>query len=331
MISTPTGEAAGSRRLRWTAAAIVAVGAAVYFGSGLIFAYTSDAYVHSDFVEAAPEVAGVVDRVFVGNDEKVAVGAPLASLDPAPFRLAVALRQRRIDGAASIAAVKGDEGRVLAADLDAAKAAATFAQQEYDRISALVKDGAVSQAVLDRQTDARAKAKDAVAAAEAKFRVNSGETTAALADVATAKAELALAQYDLARTRLAAPVEGFVTNLTVRPGDYASVGVPLIGLVDDTQWRVVANFKEYVASRMTPGMRAWVWLDSAPWRFYPARVVSVGRGVARHDIPGRLLPYVAPTTDWIRLARRLQVTLVLDPKPDVPLFMGADARVILFF
>jgi membrane fusion protein, multidrug efflux system len=39
---------------------------------------------------------------------------------------------------------------------------------------------------------------------------------------------------------------------------------------------------------------------------------------------------VAPTTDWIRLARRMQVTLVLEPKPDVPLFMGADARVLLF-
>jgi membrane fusion protein, multidrug efflux system len=42
------------------------------------------------------------------------------------------------------------------------------------------------------------------------------------------------------------------------------------------------------------------------------------------------LPYVAPTTDWIRLARRMQVTLELEPKPDVPLFMGADARVLLF-
>jgi membrane fusion protein, multidrug efflux system len=93
---------------------------------------------------------------------------------------------------------------------------------------------------------------------------------------------------------------------------------------------VVANFKEYVASRLKPGMRAWMWLDSHPWRFFPARVVGVGRGISREQDRGRLLPYVAPTTDWIRLARRMQVTLVLEPEPDVPLFMGADARVLLF-
>jgi multidrug efflux system membrane fusion protein len=59
-------------------------------------------------------------------------------------------------------------------------------------------------------------------------------------------------------------------------------------------------------------------------------VFGVGRAVARHQDEQRLLPYVAPTTDWIRLSRRLQVTLVFDPSPDVPLFMGADARVLMF-
>jgi multidrug efflux system membrane fusion protein len=121
-----------------------------------------------------------------------------------------------------------------------------------------------------------------------------------------------------------------VTNLSLRPGDYATAGVPIIGIIDDTQWRVVANFKEYVAAGLKPGARAWIWLDSHPWRLYPARVFAVGRGVARHQDEQRLLPYVAPTTDWIRLSRRLQVTLMFDPRPDVPLFMGADARVLMF-
>ena len=53
-----------------------------------------------------------------------------------------------------------------------------------------------------------------------------------------------------------------------------------------------------------------------------------------HSIPGRpvkLLPYVAPTTDWIRLQRRVPVTLTLvDPPPGFKLYMGADARTIIF-
>ena len=44
-----------------------------------------------------------------------------------------------------------------------------------------------------------------------------------------------------------------------------------------------------------------------------------------------LLPYVAPTTDWIRLQRRIPVTIVLvDPPPDAKLYMGADARTVIF-
>ena len=193
-----------------------------------------------------------------------------------------------------------------------------------------MKQGTVAEAVLDRSVDDRQKALDAVAGVEARLRVNAGEVASTVAEVAVAKARLALAQYDLARTRLVAPVSGFVTNLSLRPGDYATAGVPIVGIVDDLQWRVVANFKEYVAAGLKPGARAWIWLDSHPWRLFPARVFNVGRGIARHRDEQRLLPYVAPTTDWICLSRRLQVTLMFDPMPDVPLFMGTDARVLLF-
>ena len=62
-------------------------------------AYTSDAYVRSDFVGVAAQVSGVVSHVPVANDQKVAVGDLLATLDPEPFALAVDLDQKRLDGA----------------------------------------------------------------------------------------------------------------------------------------------------------------------------------------------------------------------------------------
>jgi multidrug efflux system membrane fusion protein len=318
-----------TRHRLWILAAVIAVIAFLYFVPDLFVAYTEDAYVRSDFVEVAPEVAGVIDHVEVLNDQKVTVGTPLATIDPKPFDLAVNLAQRRVDQTSSAARAKQDEAKVLTAELDAAKAAVTLAQRDYERSATLVKEQSVSQEIMDRATDERQKALDAVAGVEAKIRVNLGSVAADLADVEVAKAQLALAQYNLSRTHIVAPVLGYVTNLSLRPGTYAKAGEPILGLVDDTQWRVVANFKEYVASRLQPGMRAWIWLDSHPWRFFPARVVGIGRAISRDENRGRLLPYVAPTTDWIRLARRMQVTLELEPKPDVSLFMGADARVLL--
>jgi membrane fusion protein, multidrug efflux system len=333
MPQIPKEDVSESPRTRgrlWILTGIVAVVAFLYFVPDLFVAYTEDAYVRSDFVEVAPEVAGMVDHVEVVNDQKVTVGTPLATIDPKPFDLAVDLSQRSVDQASSAARVKQDEAHVLTAELDAARAAVTLAQQDYERSATLVKDQTVSQEVMDRATDERQKALDAVAGVEARVRVNAGAAATALADVDVAKAQLAVAQYNRSRTRIVAPVSGYVTNLSLRPGAYAKAGEPIVGLVDDTQWRVVANFKEYVASRLKPGMRAWIWLDGHPWRLFGARIVGVGRGIARDQDRGRLLPYVAPTTDWIRLARRMQVTLVLDPGPDVPLFMGADARVLLF-
>jgi multidrug efflux system membrane fusion protein len=333
MSEIPTGDASAQPRSRHRLrilVSIIAILAFLYFVPDLFVAFTEDAYVRSDFVEVAPEVAGVVDRVEVANDQKVTVGTPLATLDPKPFDLAVDLSQRRILQASSAVKVRQDEATVLIAELDAAKAAVTLAQRDYERSATLVKDQTVSQQIMDRTTDERQKAVDAVAGVEAKLRVNAEAVATALADVDVAKAQLAVDQYNLSRTRIVAPVSGYVTNLSLRPGAYAKAGEPIIGLIDDTQWRVVANFKEYVASRLRPGMRAWIWLDSHPWRFFSARVVSIGRGIARDQDRGRLLPYVAPTTDWIRLARRMQVTLALEPVPEVSLFMGADARVLLF-
>jgi multidrug efflux system membrane fusion protein len=329
LTAAPSERLKTQRRL-WIIAAVIAVITFFYFVPDLFVAYTEDAYVRSDFVEVAPEVAGVIDHVEVLNDQKVTVGTPLATIDRKPFDLAVNLAQRRVDQSSSTARVKQDEAKVLTAELDAAKAAVTLAQRDYERSATLVKEQTVSQEIMDRATNERQKALDAVSGVEAKIRVNLGSVAADLADVDVAKAQLALAQYELSRTHIVAPVLGFVTNLSLRPGTYAKAGEPILGLVDDTQWRVVANFKEYVASRLQPGMRAWIWLDSHPWRLFSARVVGIGRAISRDENRGRLLPYVAPTTDWIRLARRMQVTLELEPKPDVSLFMGADARVLLF-
>ncbi|MEW6256036.1 MAG: HlyD family secretion protein [Pseudomonadota bacterium] len=335
MSTPPTDAPAAAERSNTRFARIVAIVVAfavvLYFVPGLFVAYTEDAYVRSDFVEVAPEVSGIVRTVTVKDDQYVSVGTPLAVIDAEPFQLDVELKRRQVESALAAATVRKDNAAVLRANLDAAQSALILAQQEFDRISALVKDQTLSQEMMDRTTDQRQSAIDKVEQAKAQIGVNAGEVASAQAQVDIANAQLAIATYNLSRTRITAPVDGYVTNLSLRPGAYASAGVPMLGIVDDTQWRVVANFKEYVASDLKPGMRAWVWLDSHPWRLFPAKVAGVGRGIARQQEAGRLLPYVAPTTDWIRLARRMPVTLVLDPRPEgLPLFMGADARVLLF-
>ncbi|MFG1422613.1 HlyD family secretion protein [Roseixanthobacter liquoris] len=308
---------------------VLACGILLYFGLHAILAYTEDAYVRSDFVEVAPEVSGPVVSVNVTDNQKVAAGDLLAQIDPQPFQLRVDLKNREVAEARAAIGVKQASGLSLGANVDSARAALTLATQEYNRIFSLVRSDDLSQATLDKATDDRKAAQDALADAEGRMRENAQDVAVAQAQVATAEADLALAQYSLSRTRIVAPVAGYVTNLGLRPGAYASEGKPLVGLVDDGNWRVIANFKEDVAANLPEGLTVWVWLETRPWTLYRGHVVGTGRGIARAQQPDRLLPYVAPTTDWIHLARRLPVTIHLDTRPDA-LYMGADARVFLW-
>ncbi len=124
------------------------------------------------------------------------------------------------------------------------------------------------------------------------------------ATVATITAEIAYLQWQLDQTKLLAPTDGTITQLTLRVGDQAVVNAPLIGLVDAHAWRIYANYKESVIRHMEVGRTAWVWLDTYPWHVHRARIQGIARGISREQGERKLLPYVAPTTDWIRLERR---------------------------
>jgi multidrug efflux system membrane fusion protein len=310
---------------------LLCVGAVIYFGGDYVVAYTDDAYVRSDFVPIAPEVDGIVQSVAVTDNQLVKTGDPLLLLDPESYRLTLALRQDQVAAALADVEEKTAAAAVVVSQIESAGAALQLAQQQYDRVKALVADQASPQEQLDHMTEALRDAQDRLAGARtlagvAVRRVDTAKTT-----VEIAKAEQAIAAYALSRTEIKAPVEGYVTNLTVRPGVYAKVGSPMIGIVDLSQFRVIANFKEYVAASLEPGTAVWIWFNGDPWRIFPGRVASVARGVARNDTPDRLLPYVTPTTNWIRLSRRLPVTIVFDPPlPLGDLYMGTDARVLIF-
>jgi len=177
---------------------------------------------------------------------------------------------------------------------------------------------------LRRAEAAMAVAQTMIARAQATIIAQQAAETVATAEMATAK-------WRLSRTEILAPVAGPIVNLTVRPGDTATAEVPLIGIVDDAGWRIVANYKQSYVRDLAVGGTGWVWLDSHPWRFARARVTGIARGISREAGQEKLLPYVAPTTEWIRLQRRIPVTLVLEgPPPGGKLYMGADARVVIF-
>jgi membrane fusion protein, multidrug efflux system len=320
-----------SRGRRIATVAAMIIGAfALYEIITSYVAYTADAYVQSDLVALAPQITGRIVAVHVADNQTVTQGDLLATIDPVPFQLTVDQRRAEVEEARAQIAADGHTVAAAQASLVAATSAADYARTNQARLAALSNAQDVARAELDRANDAMRRA-DA-AQDVARDAIATGQATAAMHQAAQqlAASALATAEWQLARTKLIAPTSGIVTSLTVRVGDTAQADVPLIGIVDSKAWRIVANYKESYIRGFTTGRTAWVWLDSEPWRMHRAEIAGIARGISREPVPNRLLNYVAPTTDWIRLQRRFPVTLTLvDPSADLKLYMGADARVLI--
>jgi multidrug efflux system membrane fusion protein len=294
-------------------------------------AYTDDAYVRSDLVAVAPEITGPIIAVHVVDNQTVKKGDPLVTIDPVPFQLEVNQRKAQIDEASALLKGSQEELATAKASLDSATSAHTYAAQEQARFADLARTSYAPRAELDKWNDELRRSQAEMTIAQVAIAKALSNIAAQQAALELAKAEMATAQWKLSKTQIVAPTDGAITNLTTRVGDTGTQNIPLIGIVDANAWRVMANYKQYYVRSFTIGGEAWVWLDSAPWRLHRAKITGIARGFSRDPQAPMLLPYVAPTTDWIRLQRRIPVTIVLEePPPGGLLFSGADARTIIF-
>jgi multidrug resistance efflux pump len=304
----------------------------LYWASGYFFAYTDDAYITSDFVDVAPYISGRVVSVNVIDNQSVKKGDLLATIDPTPFQLALNEKQAKKIEAEAQLAVDRDTIAAAQAQTNDAVAKEHLASDNLRRGTPLTAEGFYSRQGLDVLT---AKVQEAQAElADAQAAVAKAQQLLALhqATVAAISTEIAYLQWQLEQTKLLAPTDGTITQLILRVGDQAVENKPLLGLVDAHAWRIYANYKESVIRHMKTGHTAWVWLDTYPWHFHRATIQGIARGISREQGDRKLLPYVAPTTDWIRLERRFPVTIVLqDQDPDIVLHMGADARTLIFY
>jgi len=149
------------------------------------------------------------------------------------------------------------------------------------------------------------------------------------ASVAVAEATLKQAQWQLTQTVVKAPVDGWVTNLSTRPGDYASTGQPVFALVDSHSFYVVGYFEETKLRHISEGAPAQIVLYSGSKRLQ-GHVSSIGRAIYDQSVEtdSGLVPDVKPNIPWVRLAQRIPVRIAFDQLPtDLTLVSGTTCTV----
>jgi RND family efflux transporter MFP subunit len=144
-----------------------------------------------------------------------------------------------------------------------------------------------------------------------------------------ALADRGIAQLNLDRATIKATVNGIVTNFELRPGDYVTAGHAVTALVDTDSLHVDGYFEETKLPRIRVGDAAQVQLMGDN-QWLAGHVESIAGGIADRDrsSDNSLLADVNPTFNWVRLAQRIPVRIVLDKTPDaIRLIPGRTATV----
>ncbi|MGC1481488.1 MAG: HlyD family secretion protein [Chthoniobacterales bacterium] len=154
---------------------------------------------------------------------------------------------------------------------------------------------------------------------------------AAQASLDAAKAELIDANLQLGYTKVVAPVDGYLTNVSASPGTYVGEGDQLLALVDRESFWIAAYFKETQLEHVTEGGKVRVILLGHESDPFEGEIESVGWGVFREDgsTASDMLPTVSETIDWVRLPQRFPVRIRVVGEPPVPLRIGQTASVVI--
>ena len=162
-------------------------------------------------------------------------------------------------------------------------------------------------------------------------QIFAGNAVQAKAAYEAAAHQLAQAELNLKRTKVVSPVNGYVTNLLLRVGDYAVTGNSNISVIDSDSFWIDGYFEETKMARVCVGDRAEAQLMGYP-RPILGHVKTVTRGVsvANGAAATQGLPNVNPIYTWVRLAQRVPVRVAIDQvPPDVPLVSGMTATVTI--
>jgi multidrug resistance efflux pump len=207
-------------------------------------------------------------------------------------------------------------------------------QGDYKVALDLAKADVVAKAadleVKRNENERRRKLTDLAASTEEK-QIYEGSYSVAQAAHQTALANLEQAQLNMQRTEVRSTVNGFVTNLLLRVGDYANKGAPNIAIVDSDSYWVNGYFEETKLGSFQVGDAAEVELMGFNDKL-AGHVDSITRGISSPNatVSTQGLPSVEAVYTWVRLAQRIPVRIKIDSvPPTITLAAGLTATVIV--
>jgi membrane fusion protein (multidrug efflux system) len=285
---------------------------------------TDDAYVRSDITPLSAKIEGYIRRVPVNDFQQVKEGDLLIEIEDNDYGARLAQAEAELAGAeAAIANLKSRKA-LQHSQIAEAQDAINATQADVDRThkeavrqrallaSTFGTPQKVEQAVADeRRFEANlAHGEAALAAAQRQMGVLDTEEGQLRAAAKAKQAALDLAKIELGYTRIAAPIDGMVSERGVRTGQYVHDGTQVISVVPLHNVWVVANYKETQLTHVKIGQRAEITVDTFPGVVVTGRVDSISPASGSQFT---LLPPDNATGNFTKVVQRIPVKITLDP------------------
>jgi membrane fusion protein (multidrug efflux system) len=292
-------------------------GGGYFWVTGGRYEETENANLRQAKVSIAADTAGRIVTVDVADNQHVKQGAPLFSIDPEPYRIALAQADSALAGARlSVEQLRAAYNQAIAQERVAA-GEVDYLTTQLDRQAELSSKGINTKSALDEAEHELSKAKDEQAAAMqgiASARAALGGDPDIVTDkhpsVLSALAAHDKAAYDLAQTTVRAPADGIVSQASsFKVGQFVGSGTTLFSLVETGDTWVEANFKETQLTHIKPGQPAEVVIDTYPDRTFHATVEAIGAGTGAEF---SLLPAQNATGNWVKVTQRIPVRVKID-------------------
>lgn len=325
---------------QWTLSTTVLGG--IFLVSGLILLmnynhpYTFTAQKAVISIPITPQVSGLVSEVTTKNNQLIKKGEVLFKLDPSRYRARVErLQADLVTEMHNISALNAQlaEARANTLEESAERDRLYKNYQRYQKGSE-AKVNPFSESDIDNARQ-NFLAQDAVVKASLakQSQIQSlleGVSNGEQSQIASLRAQLEEAQYNLEQTVIKAPSNGYATQVFIRPGSYAaSLPLrPVMVFIPEQKRQIVAQFRQNSLLRLKPGDNAEVVFNALPGQVFSGKLVSILPVVpgGAYQAQGELQSLTAtPGTDGVLVIIELAPDTDLKVLPD-----GVYAQVAIY-
>ncbi|WP_108461080.1 HlyD family secretion protein [Devosia naphthalenivorans] len=296
--------------------------------------FAGGASIIADVTQISPRVPGPVTEVLITDNASVTAGQTLFQIDPTTYQMDVEQARAQLSQVLNSVGSGFAAIPAAAAKLEQAEVALDTANDDLDRARQLADKGLLAPAKLSQAEAAQRSAQlnvDAAAGEVERLTVAAGASDADNPNVRAARAALEKAEFALASTRIVAPADGYVSNLSLTQGQFIGAGTAALTFINPATQMVIADFRENQLINVQPGDQAIVTFEAAPGRQFQATVESVAWGISSGRTSVNGLSQSSNDTRWFPPARKIPVRVKLDDIGALPanVRLGSEAGVLI--